>query len=124
MSFPQTTPLRPVPGAFLNTPAALSRFQNQPNDPTQRRLFTNTDPGQNAAVSNANPSSLPGGQNDARATTTLSTAGQPKGDDLPPILVAAKTINSNLQLDESFPELDSYCRRKRNLKYIGREQND
>lgn len=33
-------------------------------------------------------------------------------DNVPPVLKAAKAINSFLQMDESFPDLDSYCRRK------------
>jgi nuclear pore complex protein Nup155 len=31
---------------------------------------------------------------------------------LPPILKAARSVNNVLDLDESFPDLDSYCRRK------------
>jgi nuclear pore complex protein Nup155 len=32
-------------------------------------------------------------------------------DDLPPVAKAAQVVNQTLQLDESYPDIDSYCRR-------------
>ncbi|KAI1854072.1 hypothetical protein JX266_001213 [Neoarthrinium moseri] len=38
MAYPQPTPMRPVPGAFMHTPAVASRFGAN-TDPVRRRLF-------------------------------------------------------------------------------------
>ncbi|KYK61365.1 nucleoporin Nup157/170 [Drechmeria coniospora] len=58
MSFPQTTPLRPVPGAFLNTPAVASRFQAG-SDPVRRQLFPISERSQPSSVAiSAAPSSM------------------------------------------------------------------
>ena len=38
MAYPQPTPVRPLPGAFINTPA-VTRAMAQPDDPVRRRLF-------------------------------------------------------------------------------------
>lgn len=122
MSFPQTTPIRPVPGAFLNTPAVASRFQSGP-DPVRRNLFPGsenaqlgviagtgsgtttetrmTQPAASTAVSNTTNTGL--------TTTNVATVAR---ETLPPVAKAAKVINNFLQMDEGFPDLDSYCRRK------------
>ncbi|KAI5459745.1 Non-repetitive/WGA-negative nucleoporin C-terminal-domain-containing protein [Mariannaea sp. PMI_226] len=122
MSFPQTTPVRPVPGAFLNTPAVASRFQGKP-DPVRRQLFPSTDSNtQNTAVAKTATPSTP---RSASLTTTSAapvTTGirdglvapsvlpPPRTENVPPVVKAAKAINTFLQADERFPELDSYCR--------------
>lgn len=124
MSFPQTTPVRPVPGAFLNTPAVASRFQSA-SDPTRRQLFTQPE------TSNAHSSALVPGTKDTTSTSAgdriLSRRADaqgsgglvaanplpaPRPENIPPVVKAAKAINTFLQTDESFPDLDSCCRRE------------
>ncbi|KAH8687014.1 Non-repetitive/WGA-negative nucleoporin C-terminal-domain-containing protein [Ilyonectria robusta] len=129
MSFPQTTPVRPVPGAFLNTPAVASRFQAG-SDPVRRQLF---------AGSEANPQPMGVGAKTSTTTTTsrsvaLTTASSsktttsdglvvpsvlppPRSENVPPVVKAAKAINSFLQADERFPDLDSYCRQGASSEY-------
>jgi nuclear pore complex protein Nup155 len=128
MSFPQTTPIRPVPGAFVNTPALPSKFQSK-HDPVRRQLFPvsennpdgsqaplGKDPAPTQAVEKA-------GAKDAAETkkTEENAEGAAEGADskdskepenIPPLMKAAKAINTSLKADENFPELDSYCRRK------------
>jgi nuclear pore complex protein Nup155 len=101
-----TTPVRQIPGAFINTPA--------PGPNTARRRLNFNDvagPGTTGATGNT----------PAPITSTLGT-GQPEiatgmmpqpplSEDLPPIAKAAQVVNQTLQLDESYPDLDSYCRR-------------
>lgn len=107
------TPMRPVPGAFLNTPAA-SRFAND-NEPVRRRLFAEGD------APSSNSGALVAGSNLAPATiASTSTSGglvstssaQAPQQNLPPVTRAAQAVNQFLQSDENYPELDSYCRRK------------
>ncbi|PNY28783.1 nucleoporin [Tolypocladium capitatum] len=143
MSFPQTTPVRPVPGAFLNTPAIASRFQSGP-DPVRRQLFpvSESSPAQlgNASSGPATATTTPGGTMAPPAVKTSSSmtalgpvgpgAGglvattplpPPRVENVPPVSKAAKAINAFLQLDENFPDLDSYCRRKFLCDIVGRE---
>lgn len=112
MSFPQT-PMRAVPGAFLNTPAMTSRFQ--PNsDPTRRQLFP---PSENSGASASSSKSAPvaatptasGGAGGLVATNPLPP---PRAETVPPVIKAARALNEFLQSDENFPDLDSYIRRK------------
>lgn len=125
MSFPPATPLRPVPGAFVNTPAIVSRYQTS-HDPVRRTLFPVSD-GQAAqttsttAATTAAHGAVSTGSTAVTATTanveggglaSLAPLPPPRVENIPPVLKAAKAINSFLQLDESFPDLDSYCRRK------------
>lgn len=114
MSYPQMTPMRPVPGAFLNTPAA-SRFAND-NEPVRRRLFA-----EGEAPSSNNSGALVAGSNLAPATIAststsgglVSTSSAPAPQqNIPPVTRAAQAVNQFLQSDENYPELDSYCRRK------------
>lgn len=133
MSFPQTTPLRPVPGAFMNTPAVASRFQSG-SDPVRRQLFptsSNTQPGGqaggNLVPSGSGSAATHGSGLASTGSSTALTAVNagdsslapinplpvPRVENVPPVVKAAKAINAFLQMDESFPDLDSYCRRKR-----------
>ncbi|GAB0133086.1 hypothetical protein EsDP_00001502 [Epichloe bromicola] len=138
MSFPQTTPLRPVPGAFLNTPAVASRFQSC-SDPVRRQLFPTSSNLQSSgqasgslalgnAGSAATHSTSGGGAQGPSTTVTSANAGNaglvatnplppPRVENVPPVLKAAKAINSFLQMDESFPDLDSYCRQGASSDY-------
>lgn len=132
MSFPQTTPLRPVPGAFLNTPAVASRFQSG-SDPVRRQLFpasSNNQPGGQVGGNLASgglgtTATQGGGLASSRSSTALTAVNTgdaglvaanplptPRLENVPPVVKAAKAINAFLQMDESFPDLDSYCRRK------------
>lgn len=122
MSFPPVTPLRPVPGAFVNTPAIVARYQNNTHDPVRRTLFPSDS--QNAQTSTATTTAAQGtvSTSTTAVTATANTEGgglasltplpPPRVENIPPVLKAAKAINAFLQLDESFPDLDSYCRRK------------
>lgn len=118
MSFPQT-PARIVPGAFLNTPAVASRFQAS-SDPVRRQLFPATDASsQNTTVSKSSAPTTRGSSAVATASKVTkdgllvpSLIPAPRSENVPPVVKAAKAINTFLQADERFPELDSYCRRK------------
>ncbi|KAI8715312.1 hypothetical protein NCS52_01038600 [Fusarium sp. LHS14.1] len=126
MSFPQTTPVRPVPGAFLNTPAVTSRFQSGP-DPVRRQLFQAAENSQSGSTSRtAAPTST------SRAVTTTTPSSRtptseslvaptalppPRSENVPPVVKAAKAINTFLQADGRFPDLDSYCRQGASSEY-------
>ncbi|KAM5345253.1 hypothetical protein ACJ41O_011115 [Fusarium nematophilum] len=127
MSFPQTTPVRPVPGAFLNTPAVASRFQSGP-DPVRRQLFppsessqpastqrttTSTSASRSVAVTTPASSSTPA--NTSLVTPTVLPP--PRSENVPPVVKAAKAINSFLHADGRFPDLDSYCRQGASSEY-------
>ncbi|KAL7961296.1 Non-repetitive/WGA-negative nucleoporin C-terminal domain-containing protein [Trichoderma compactum] len=127
MSFPPVTPLRPVPGAFVNTPAIVARYQNATHDPVRRTLFPSE--GQNAQTSAATTTAAQGtvSTSTTAVTATANTEGgglasltplpPPRVENVPPVLKAAKAINAFLQLDESFPDLDSYCRQGASSDY-------
>ncbi|TEA18290.1 Nucleoporin NUP170 [Colletotrichum sidae] len=115
MSYPQMTPVRPVPGAFLNTPAP-SRFAGD-NDAARRRLFVEGDGAQGSTTTSGSgalvgtssfaPVTVSSAATSAGLVPTLSQASQ---QNLPPVTRAAQAINQFLQADENYPELDSYCR--------------
>lgn len=96
------TPMRPIPGAFINTPAFIRQ-----NDPVRRRLTFGD-------VAPPAPPRTGAAQNNH---VDLLEQGQPlqqqQGADapVPPITRAAALINRTLQMDEAYPDLDSYCRR-------------
>ena len=128
MSFPQTTPIRPVPGAFVNTPAVPSKFQTK-QDSVSRQLFpvSENNPDGSQAPLGKDPASAKAvekaGTKDAAETKKAeenaegaegadSSKDSKEPENIPPLLKAAKAINASLKADENFPELDSYCRRK------------
>lgn len=106
----------------MNTPAVVARYQTTTHDPVRRTLFPSD--AQNAQTSAATTTASHGtvSTGTTAVTTTANTEGgglasltplpPPRVENIPPVLKAAKAINSFLQLDESFPDLDSYCRRK------------
>ena len=94
------TPARPVPGAFFNTPAPGAQVQYPP---LRRRLF------EDASVGNAGGVQ---GQGAAVQQQQGPVVQQSEPASLPPLLRAARSVNAALQLDESYPDLDSYCKRK------------
>ncbi|POR37452.1 Putative nucleoporin [Tolypocladium paradoxum] len=137
MSFPQTTPVRPVPGAFLNTPAIASRFQSGP-DPVRRQLFPVSEsspalggnPSSGAATTAAGGTMAAPAMKTSSSMTALAPVGSaagglaattplppPRAENVPPVIKAAKAINAFLQLDENFPDLDSYCRQGASSDY-------
>ncbi|TPX11780.1 uncharacterized protein E0L32_007517 [Thyridium curvatum] len=103
------TPMRPVPGAFFNTPAPGAR------DPVRRRLFDEPPP---ASGDLARTNSFSGGvsfqgRGAGSELQAPSQQAQPTPDpvaSLPPVVKAARYVNGVLQHDESYPDLDSYCR--------------
>lgn len=112
MSF--QTPMRPVPGAFLNTPAVASKYQTG-QDPTRRQLFPPSESSgslqqvpQNAPLPPSQ--SAPGGLGGGMLTT--NPLPPPRSEAVPPVIKAARAVNDFLQSDENFPDVDSYIRRK------------
>ena len=101
MSFPSLqTPQRPLPGAFVQTPAA-SRY---PGPNPVRQLFR-------APSSNSAAVGAPSAQGSQSAVTVLPQ-GQSQPQVLKPVQRAGRTINEVLRKDANFPELDSYVKRK------------
>ncbi len=99
MSFPAfQTPARPLPGAYVNTPAP-SRY---PGQNVNRQLFgTQSSTGASAATA------------ENRISTQQAAAvvqAQPQAHNLKPVQRAARTINDVLRRDAHFPELDSYVK--------------
>ena len=103
------TPMRPIPGAFINTPAP------GPNT-VRRRLNFNEPAGAGTTGATGTMGTTP-----APIASTLGS-GQPEiatgmlppplvREDLPPVAKAAQVVSQTLQLDESYPDIDSYCRR-------------
>ncbi|GAB1319439.1 hypothetical protein MFIFM68171_09649 [Madurella fahalii] len=94
-----TTPKRPIPGAYFNTP--VPRTAN----PNRRRssLFQATGSGATSGMTTTTAPSAP----EPVAGGLTTAQGR---DDTPPVAKAARVINQTLQTDESYPDLDSYCR--------------
>lgn len=99
------TPVRQIPGAFINTPG--------PNT-VRRRLNFNEAAGvgtTSTTVAAPGPIASTMGAGQQEIVTGMLPAPQAR-DDLPPVVKASQVINQTLQLDESYPDIDSYCRRK------------
>ena len=98
------TPMRQIPGAFINTPAPAG------NNATRRRLNFNEPTGTGAM---GNPPAPIGTLGSDRPEITTGMLPPPQTrEDVPPVVKAAQVVNQNLQTDESYPDLDSYCRRR------------
>lgn len=98
------TPMRHIPGAYIQTPAPAGQ-----RDPVRRKLnFGDT-------TTSTGHSSLPLTSTMRSGQTEIVTAihppSQPPREDLPPVSKAALVVNQTLQLDDSYPDIDSYCRR-------------
>ncbi|KAH6659382.1 Non-repetitive/WGA-negative nucleoporin C-terminal-domain-containing protein [Truncatella angustata] len=120
MAYAQT-PMRPVPGAFMHTPAVASRFGTNP-DPVRRQLFRENStqpagPQQNPFVQNGldaptgpqqalQPLGQPAGGAVNGQPLTTTTAAQPQS----PLAKAASYVNSSLVLDGQYPELEQYVK--------------
>lgn len=117
--------MRPVPGAFMHTPAVASRFGSN-TDPVRRRLFSEgsnhpaagplaaygetrldapTGP-QQALQPVGQPAS--GGVTGEQQALTTTTTAQPQS----PLGKAAGYVNNALALDGQYPELEQYCKRE------------
>ncbi|KAK4144587.1 Non-repetitive/WGA-negative nucleoporin C-terminal-domain-containing protein [Dichotomopilus funicola] len=99
------TPARPIPGAFINTPA------QGPNTVRRRLNFNEPSTAGTNGASGSAPvsitSTMAAGQQDI--ATGMLPPPQLR-DDLPPVVKAAQVVNQTLLQDESYPDLDSYCR--------------
>ena len=107
MSFVVQTPQRPLPGAFLQTPAT-SRYQSGPIGQPNFRTDGSTSVQNNAPSNN---SQVPAQQSQQlqQSTTEAAKSGP---ESLRPIERAARTINEALVQEARYPELDSYVGRK------------
>ncbi|KAI9839285.1 MAG: hypothetical protein M1819_003280 [Sarea resinae] len=98
MSFTMQTPQRPLPGAFLATPA-VSRYQSGPalQPPALRS---------NSSTSLRND--VPAGTVSAPAQSSAGALTQNLSKEMKPVERAARTINETLTQEMRYPELDSY----------------
>jgi nuclear pore complex protein Nup155 len=118
--------MRPVPGAFMHTPAVASRFGSN-QDPARRRLFDgglNQQPGphlDHALDAHVEPQqpAYPPLPNAQLGGAAAGVGGAPAGAaQLPPpppqspTSKAARYINNALATDRQYPELEQYCKRK------------
>ncbi|KAF2999093.1 hypothetical protein E8E14_006599 [Neopestalotiopsis sp. 37M] len=111
--------MRPVPGAFMHTPAVASRFGANP-DPLRRRLFDD-------ASNHPTAGPVTGyGESGFDAPTGPQQALQPLGQPVtgggqalatvaavppqPPLTKAASYVNNSLAVDRQYPELEQYCK--------------
>lgn len=102
------TPMREVPGAFLATPAIAAR-----NDRVSRQLFDTSRPSAGSRTSSSTALGVRMSSPRAGAMTSVTSGqGTDAAAPLPPLLKAAKSVKGVLQQDESYPDLDSVCRRK------------
>lgn len=100
MSLPAfQTPQRPLPGAFLQTPAA-SRYQG-PNP--ARQLFR-------TQSSSGGQSTIPGNQVVTQPGAAPADSLTPQAQTLKPIQRAGRTVNDVIRRDAAFPELDTYVK--------------
>ena len=104
MSFAIQTPQRPLPGAYIQTPAA-SIYQYNPT--SQPNFPSRLTPVSQQYGSQPQSQAL----TEQRATNPQQVA-QPQADTLTPIERAARTINETLALDMRYPKLDNYVGRK------------
>lgn len=104
------TPVRQIPGAFINTPAP------GPNTVRRRLNFNEAAGAGTTGTMGTAPEPITSTLGAGQQEITTGLLPQPHArDDLPPVLKAAQVINQTLQLDESYPDIDSYCRRMSSL---------
>ena len=100
-AIPQT-PQRPLPGAYIQTPA--HGLVNQGGQVNQPNFRPNTITSQNA--SQGQSQALTQQKQQTGQVVANSSAGE-----LKPIGRAARTINETLERESRYPELDSYVSR-------------
>lgn len=104
MSFPVQTPQRPLPGAYVQTPA-LSRYPSgQLPPPISRSLSAGSTKNHGFQGQGLTPA--------AQGQQVTADGGKPPGENLKPIDRAAKTVNEVLAQETKYPELDTYIGRK------------
>jgi nuclear pore complex protein Nup155 len=101
MSYPILTPQRPLPGAYVPTPAASKYGAG----PVTRQLFPR--PVSTVPLQQSTPSTMIAPAQSAGEVTNPATQ-----DTLTPVQRAAKTINDTLTQELRYPELDSYIGRE------------
>lgn len=108
------TPMRQIPGAYLNTPAP-----GGPNTVRRRLNFNDTTGTASSGTVGVGSTAMPMATVQPAAPRVADVApitGQslqrPREEALPPVTKAAKCVNETLQIEESFPDIDSYCRRE------------
>lgn len=90
------TPQRPLPGAYIQTPAhGFANKAGQLNQPNFRPNAITSQDGRQ-------------GQSQALKQQTGQVAGTSPAEELKPIERAARTINETLNQESRYPELDSY----------------
>src|SRR3979411_1471077 len=95
------TPQRPLPGAFVQTPAP-SRYQTGA-DPRRQLFRSQSSSGQQSnGLQTQNSNS---GQQQQQISLSQSQTQAPP---LLPVQRAARSVNEVLQRDANFPDLDSY----------------
>ncbi|CAJ2514307.1 Uu.00g024260.m01.CDS01 [Anthostomella pinea] len=111
MSFPQT-PMRQLPGAFLNTPAVASKF-NAHQDPIRRQLFPQRSTSSNSQAPRFAQVAGPGLNAPTNPIQDQMMRGGIQDASMPapsPLSKAAGFISHVLREDEQYPELDTYCK--------------
>ncbi|KAH6856127.1 Non-repetitive/WGA-negative nucleoporin C-terminal-domain-containing protein [Chaetomium sp. MPI-CAGE-AT-0009] len=100
------TPVRQIPGAFINTPA--------PGPNTARRRLNFNEPAgavTNGTTLGTTPGPIASTMGSGQQEIATGMLPPPHlREDLPPVAKAAQVVNQTLQLDESYPDIDSYCR--------------
>ena len=96
------TPQRPLPGAYIPTPA-VSRYQTGPPRPFFPRTGSNQQPQNGSQL--AQPTQQPPQQQG-------QVAAKPANEILSPIARASKVVNENLDQELRYPELDTYVGRE------------
>lgn len=109
MSLSGQTPQRPLPGAYVQTPAPTLNLRRKDHSIS------------NASLSNSQPQH--DSQNTGQAITTQTQqktqeAGSQASETLGPVERAARTINEILTQETRYPELDNYVGRKRTETFI------
>lgn len=100
------TPGRDIPGAFINTPG--------PNTVRRQLNFKETAFAGQARSMTSAPAPIASTLGTPQPSSTNGMLALPPArDDSPPVAKAAQVINQTLQLDDSYADLDSYCRRTR-----------
>ena len=109
MSFPvPQTPQKPLPGAFIQTPAPSSTYQ--PN------LISQANDRSSVVVSQQQYGLQGQGQQRQQPGQVL---GRSQQDSLKPIERASRTINETLTQESRYPEIDSYVSRKSTSLQLG-----
>ena len=99
------TPQRPLPGAYIQTPAPNSKYQSNStsklNDQSSAAISQQQFPlpGQGLAISQQRQQSGP-------------VLGRPEQEELQPLERASRTINETILQESRYPDLDSYVSRK------------